>query len=73
MKNMGTQGIDYEQLYEIAKPVDIRLGNIVFSVDTTMGLTKEQWIERYIRQEDVDRGMWVTKNGRIIIPSMGIY
>lgn len=59
---------NYERMYELAKG-EISVGNINMLWDFTDGLTKEQWINRFIFRND---GYFITKDGKILMPKLGI-
>ena len=49
---------------------NLNMGGINFSWDFTNGLSKEE----YIKREQLKRqNIFISKNGRLIIPKLGIY
>ena len=62
-----------ETMWEFAKPETIQMGNITLTTNFTDGLTKEEWIKRYNKRKQIKYNSFaIDKNGRIIMPRLGI-
>lgn len=60
------------KLYDQAKGT-ISMGGINVTYDLTDGLSKKQWVERFKRKIGIEEKLILRKDGRIMVPSMGIY
>lgn len=67
---MAPTNYDEGLLYDMAKGT-MDFGNIKITYDFTGGLSKEQWL--YERKRETFGAIFEQKNGRLTIPSMGIY
>lgn len=66
---MGIPTLDYEVYWRLAKG-ELNIGVFHLSWDFTDGMIKENFIEMKRRES---QGFWIRKNGRLIMPSCGIY
>lgn len=59
-----------DKIWELAKGSIIK-GSLCIDYDFTEGKTKDQFIEDWERKDNI-HPIFISKSGRLIIPSMGI-